>query len=99
MLTILKQWVFISPDPIQSNFNWDYIAGKIIDDGVNVGFVMNSSVNSSASPRHGTEHLACDTEALLSLLSDVVESLAAAEFDLYLQVCDRFEFWLFCKHF
>lgn len=36
-----------------------------------------------------SDHLYCDTEALLVLLSDVVEGLALWEFDLYLQVSNE----------
>jgi hypothetical protein len=43
----MKQWVFIVPDPTGNEFSWDYVTNRIIADGVNVAFVMNSSSNAT----------------------------------------------------
>jgi hypothetical protein len=67
---VQKQWIFISPDPLEAEFSWDYIETKIIDDGVNVGFIMNSSIPSTYYSRGDTS--VCVTHFFRNLFSYLI---------------------------
>jgi len=40
----MKQFLFISADDNKLAYSWNYVTNRVIDDGVNVGFVLNSSL-------------------------------------------------------